>query len=82
MQSSDLTAAMTLWIADLVNKPEAGPWFEFAATRLAAAHPWLTQGKEDRLESLERLSVHVGTLSEALPDFGSVGYKAAPPSTR
>ncbi|WLB53901.1 hypothetical protein [Bradyrhizobium japonicum] len=69
MQSSDLTAAMTLWVADLVNKPEAGPWFEFAATRLAAAHPWLIEGKEDRLESLERLSAHVGSLSEALPDI-------------
>lgn len=69
MQSSDLTAAMTLWVADLINKPEAGAWFEFAATRLAAAHPWLTQGKEDRLESLERLSVHVANLAEALPDF-------------
>jgi hypothetical protein len=69
MQSSDLTAAMTLWIADLLNKPEAGPWFGFAATRLAALHPWLTQGKEDRLESLERLSVHVASLAEALPDF-------------
>ena len=32
MLSSDLTAAMTLWVADLVNKPEAGLWFEFAAT--------------------------------------------------
>lgn len=69
MQSSDLTAAITLWIADLLNKPEAEPWFEFAATRLAALHPWLTQGKEDRLESLERLSVHVASLAEALPDF-------------
>lgn len=69
MQSSDLTAAVTLWVADLVNVPEAGPWFDFAATRLAAAHPWLVQGKEDRLESLDRLSAHVGCLSEALPDL-------------
>jgi hypothetical protein len=60
---------MTLWIADLLNKPEAGPWFGFAATRLAALHPWLTQGKEDMLESLERLSVHVESLAEALPGF-------------
>ena len=69
MQSPDLTAAMTLWIADLLNKREAGPWFEFAVTRLAALHPWLTQGKEDRYESLERLSVHVASLAEALPEF-------------
>ena len=69
MQSSDLTAVMTLWIADLLNKPEAGSWFGFAATRLAALHPWLTQGKEDRLESLERLSVYVADLAEALPEF-------------
>lgn len=69
MCSSDLTAAMTLWIADLFSKPEAGHWFEFAASRLAAQHPWLVQGKEDGLESLERLSVHVASLAEALPDF-------------
>lgn len=69
MQSSDLTAAMTLWIADLINKPEAGTWFKFAATRLAAAHPWLTLGDDDTIESLERLSVHVASLAEALPDL-------------
>lgn len=69
MQSSDLTAAMTLWIADLINKPEAGPWFNFAATRLAAARPWLALGDGDALHSLERLSVHVASLAEALPDF-------------
>lgn len=71
MLSSDLTAAMTLWVADLVNRPEAGSWFEFAATRLAAAHPWLIQGKDDTFESLDRLSEHVGNLSQALPDFWS-----------
>ncbi|MGM4902040.1 hypothetical protein AB8B21_22030 [Tardiphaga sp. 866_E4_N2_1] len=69
MLSSDLTAAMTLWVADLVNGREAGSWFEFAVTRLAAAHPWLIHGKEDTPESLERLSAHVGSLSKALPDF-------------
>ncbi|MEY9607023.1 hypothetical protein ABIF74_011776 [Bradyrhizobium japonicum] len=69
MRSSQLSAAMTLWVVDLVNKPEAESWFEFAATRLAAAHPWLTQGKDDVLENLERLSAHVGSLSQALPEF-------------
>jgi hypothetical protein len=69
MQSSDLTAAMTLWIADLFNKPEAGAWFSFAATRLAAVHPWLALGKDDTVDSLERLSLHVARLAEALPDF-------------
>ncbi|MBZ9910313.1 MULTISPECIES: hypothetical protein [Mesorhizobium] len=69
MQSSDLTAAMTLWIADLINKPEAGTWFNFAATRLAAAHPWLTLGDDEAMDSLERLSVHIAGLVEALPDF-------------
>jgi len=69
MGSSDLAAAMTLWIADLINKPEAGQWFEFAASRLAAQHPWLARGKEDVLDRLECLSVHVASLAEALPDF-------------
>lgn len=69
MQSSDLTAAMTLWIADLMKKTEAEPWFEFAASRLAAEHLWLAQGREDVLDSLERLSVHVASLAEVLPDF-------------
>ena len=82
MRSSDLTAAMTLWIADLVNKPEAGPWFEFAATRLAAAHPWLIKGKEDRLESLSDCQHMSGPSPKHCQTFGSVGYKAAPPSTR
>jgi hypothetical protein len=68
MQSADLTAAMTLWVADLINKTEAGAWFEFAATRLAATHTWLAQGGDDTLRSLERLSVHVASLAEALPD--------------
>ncbi|MBY5329936.1 hypothetical protein [Rhizobium leguminosarum] len=69
MASSDLAAGMTLWIADLINRPDAGPWFEFAASRLAARHPWLVQGKEDVLDSLERLSVHVAGISEALPEI-------------
>lgn len=70
MQSSDLTAAMTLWIADLFNKTEAGAWFSFAATRLAAVHPWLALGKDDTVDSsLERLSLHVARFAEALPDF-------------
>jgi hypothetical protein len=69
MRSSDLTAAMTLWIADLIKKPEAEPWFEFAASRLAAEHLWLAQGRDDVLDSLERLSVHVESLADALPDF-------------
>lgn len=32
---------MTRWIADLLNKPAAGPDFEFAAARVAATHPGL-----------------------------------------
>ncbi|MBY5806434.1 hypothetical protein ELG97_36830 (plasmid) [Rhizobium leguminosarum] len=82
MQSSELTAAMTLWIADLLQTPEVGQWFEFAGSRVAAQHPWLAQGKEDVLQSLERLSVHVASLAEALPEFwvgwirGGVAVKA------
>ena len=69
MASSDLTAGITLWIADLINKHEAGPCFEFAASRLAARHAWLAQGREDVLDSLERLSVHVESIAEALPEI-------------
>ncbi|MFG1210158.1 hypothetical protein V5F79_22790 [Xanthobacter flavus] len=69
MKSAQLTAAMTLWISQLVNKPAAGDWFEFAATRLAATQPWLAQGTEDTLEALQHLSVYIDSLAEALPAY-------------
>lgn len=68
MRSPELTAAMTLWVADLADRIEAGEWFEFAATRVAAAHPWLADGGEETIPCLERLSVHVSSLAEALPE--------------
>lgn len=68
MASSALTAAMTLWVADLVNRPEAGSWFSFAAARIVAEHPWIIQSSDNTPEDLERLSAHVGSLSEALLD--------------
>lgn len=69
MKSAQLAAAMTLWISQLVNKPAAGDWFEFAVTRLAATHPWLAQGTEDTVEALEHLSVYIDSLTEALPAY-------------
>lgn len=69
MQSSRLTSAITLWIADLLSNSEAGAGFEFAVSRLAARLPWLTKGKDDLDEEMRRLSTYAGSLAEALPQI-------------
>lgn len=69
MQSSELAAVMTLWISDLLKSPEAGAAFEFAASRLAARYPWITQGQEDLDECMRELSIYAGSVAEALPEI-------------
>lgn len=76
MQSSELAAVVTLWISDLLNSTQAGAGFEFAASRLAARHPWITQGKEDRDERMRELSIYAGSVAEALPEIWISWYRS------
>ena len=69
MRSSRLTAAITLWIADLLSNPEAGAGFGLAVSQFVARLPWLTQGKDDLDEEMRRLSTYAGNVAEALPQI-------------